>query len=74
MLYSCVYITFCCYIKFIFLARAVGMNIGMPERPFKRLETNDLRGITNYFNQYKKLQLIIVVIPDYTDVTYGEYM
>ncbi|XP_018300750.1 protein argonaute-2 isoform X2 [Mycetomoellerius zeteki] len=52
-------------------ARAVGMNIGMPERPFKRLETNDLRGITNYFNQYKKLQLIIVVIPDYTDVTYG---
>ncbi|KYN18207.1 Protein argonaute-2 [Trachymyrmex cornetzi] len=52
-------------------ARTVGMNIGKPESPFKRFDTNDLRRITNYFTQHKHLELIIVVIPDYTDVTYG---
>jgi len=50
------------------------MTIGKPESPFKKFVTNDLRGITNYFNQYKHLQLIIVIISDYTDITYGEYM
>ncbi|KYM80325.1 Protein argonaute-2 [Atta colombica] len=52
-------------------AKIVGMTIGKPESPFKRFDTNDLRGITNYFNQYKHLQLIIVIISDYTDITYG---
>ncbi|KAG5317663.1 AGO2 protein, partial [Pseudoatta argentina] len=52
-------------------AKTVGMIIGKSITPFKKFNTNDLRSITNYFNEYKDLQLIIVVIPDNTDVIYG---
>ncbi|XP_011056359.1 PREDICTED: protein argonaute-2-like [Acromyrmex echinatior] len=53
-------------------ARIVGMTIGKPiTQNGKKINTNDLRSITNYFNEYKHLQLIIVVIPDNTDVIYG---
>ncbi|KAG5325951.1 AGO2 protein, partial [Acromyrmex heyeri] len=52
-------------------AKIVGMIIGKSITPFKKFNTNDLTSITNYFNEYKDLQLIIVVIPDNTDVIYG---
>jgi len=48
------------------------MMIEQPERPFKSFRTDDLRNITEYFNKFKYLKLIIVIIPNHTDITYGE--
>lgn len=50
------------------------MNIKAPDRPFKNFDANEEREIINFFNENKHLKLIIVIIPDVTDVTYGKYI
>ncbi|XP_036143314.1 protein argonaute-2 [Monomorium pharaonis] len=53
-------------------AREVGMNIDLPLKPFKSFRTErDLKYITEFFNKNKNLKLIIVIIPNRTDITYG---
>jgi len=47
------------------------MRIGQPS-PLKNLSSNAIEEITRYFNMNKALKLIIVIIPDKSDVTYGE--
>ncbi|XP_011869191.1 PREDICTED: protein argonaute-3-like [Vollenhovia emeryi] len=53
-------------------ARDVGMNIGQPLTPFKSFRLNNLNDITKYFSQNSKLKLIVVIIPDGTDIMYGK--
>lgn len=71
-LYFFSYIIFYVTLNF-FLGREVGMNIGAP-CAFKNFFAKEEREITNYFHEHKHLKLIIVLIPDNTDVTYGEYI
>lgn len=59
---------------FFFLAKDVGMKIDLPLKPFKTFRTEKLSDITEFFNKHKNLKLIIVIIPNRTDITYGEYI
>ncbi|KYN39036.1 Protein argonaute-2, partial [Trachymyrmex septentrionalis] len=52
-------------------ARTFGMTINNPESPFKTINKQNTNGITTYFNHQKHLQLIMVIIPDFTDPIYG---
>lgn len=54
------------------LAPEVGMTIGDPQKPFKQIYHDKIDEITNFCNSKKNLDLIMVVIPDRTDETYGE--
>jgi hypothetical protein len=58
-------------LSFSSLAKDVGMRIGQP-CPLKNLSSNAIEEITNYFSLNKALKLIIVIIPDKSNVTYGE--
>lgn len=64
-----------CYIKSFFLARELGMTIGEPAQ-LRKLTLAELSDemLTKYFHNMKMLKLIIVVIPNQTDVMYGEYI
>lgn len=48
------------------------MIIGDPQGPLKSLRPQAHVEITEYFRSRKGLKLIIVIIPDRTDTTYGE--
>ncbi|XP_011688229.1 PREDICTED: protein argonaute-2 isoform X2 [Wasmannia auropunctata] len=48
-----------------------GMRIGDSIRPYKRFYANELNKIKDFFNTHKHLKLIIVLIPNQRDVTYG---
>ncbi|XP_077273947.1 argonaute 2 [Temnothorax americanus] len=52
-------------------AREVGMIIEQ-SRPFDHFRLNELDKITKFFINNKNLKLIIVIIPDRTDVMYGK--
>ncbi|XP_024894018.1 protein argonaute-2-like [Temnothorax curvispinosus] len=52
-------------------AKEVGMIIDQP-RPFDHFRLNELDKITKFFIDNKKLKLIIVIIPNRTDVMYGK--
>jgi len=47
------------------------MRIGQP-CPLKNLSFDAIEEITNYFSSNKGLKLIIVIIPDKSNVTYGK--
>ncbi|KAL6425221.1 hypothetical protein ACFW04_009460 [Cataglyphis niger] len=53
-------------------ATEVGMVIGEPQTPFKILKSHDTAEISDYFKSKRGLNLIIVIIPDRTDTTYGK--
>ncbi|XP_029665997.1 protein argonaute-4 isoform X2 [Formica exsecta] len=53
-------------------ANEVGMVIGEPQTPFKTLKSYNHAEITEYFRSRRGLNLIIVIIPDRTDTTYGK--
>ncbi|XP_070151437.1 protein argonaute-2-like isoform X3 [Polyergus mexicanus] len=53
-------------------ATEVGMFIGEPQTPFKTLKSYNHAEITEYFRSRRGLNLIIVIIPDRTDTTYGK--
>lgn len=57
---------------FVFVANELGMVIGDPQTPFKTLKSYNHAEITEYFRSRRGLNLIIVIIPDRTDTTYGE--
>lgn len=57
---------------FISIARDVGMHIDDPQTPYKSLRSHNLQEVKSYFRSKKGLKLIIVIIPDRTDATYGE--
>lgn len=57
---------------FISVAKEVGMHIAEPQSPFKTLRSQNVGEITDYFKSKKGLKLIIVIISDRTDTTYGE--
>jgi len=48
------------------------MSIGEPQGPWRSLRPQAHQEITQYFRSKKGLKLIIVIIPDRTDTTYGE--
>lgn len=58
---------------FISVATEVGMVIGEPQTPFKILRSQNTEEISDYFKSKRGLNLIIVIIPDRTDTTYGGY-
>ncbi|XP_025270021.1 protein argonaute-2 isoform X2 [Camponotus floridanus] len=53
-------------------ATEVGMTIGNPQVPWKSLRPQAHAEITEYFRSKKGSKLIIVIIPDRTDTTYGK--
>ncbi|XP_050459784.1 protein argonaute-2-like isoform X2 [Cataglyphis hispanica] len=53
-------------------ATEVGMVIGEPQTPFKILESHNTAEISDYFKSKRGLNLIIVIIPDHTNTTYGK--
>ncbi|XP_020290691.1 protein argonaute-4-like isoform X3 [Pseudomyrmex gracilis] len=52
-------------------APEVGMTIGDPLKPFGQMHHDKIDDITRFCNLKKNLALIMVVIPDRTDETYG---
>ncbi|XP_072745126.1 protein argonaute-3 [Anoplolepis gracilipes] len=50
----------------------VGMHIEDPLVPYRSLRSRNTAEITEYFRSKKDLKLIIVIIPDRTDTTYGK--
>lgn len=57
---------------FVSVASEVGMFIGEPLSPHKYCRSQNTREITEYFNSRANMKLIIVVISDRTDTTYGK--
>ncbi|XP_029175629.1 protein argonaute-2 isoform X4 [Nylanderia fulva] len=53
-------------------ASEVGMNIEEPQSPFRQLRSSNISEIHNYFGSKKDLKLIIVIISDRMDTTYGK--
>lgn len=69
--YVCVFIN--SYIIVYSIGTEVGMSIGDPQGPYKSLKNSqNTAEITDYFRSKKSLKLIIVIIPDRTDATYGK--
>lgn len=67
-----VYVFINSYIIVYPIAKEVGMFIGDPQAPYKSLKPHNTAEITEYFRSKKGLKLIIVIISDYTDTTYGK--
>lgn len=65
-----------CYIKIsFFLVKEVGMPIeNANTRPFKCFNSEEIAKIKNYFQQNKKLKLIIVIIPNSPGTIYSKHI